>query len=78
VAAKVANPRAWKALGGFGIKGQLYAGVPKQMLDHLRVYAASQKQGGARVPEVVPADRGEACAVEERLEVAVHSAFQCA
>jgi hypothetical protein len=41
------------------------------MLDQLRVDAASQKQSRARVPEVVPADKGETRTVEQRLEVAV-------
>ncbi len=41
------------------------------MLDQLRVDATPQKQGSARVPEVVPTDGGEASAPEERLEVAV-------
>ncbi len=53
------------------IKGHGYAGVPKKMLDQFRVDAAPQKQGGAGVPLIVPADRGEACALEERLEVAI-------
>ena len=33
--------------------------------------ATPQKQGSARVPEVVPTDGGEASAPEERLKVAV-------
>ena len=41
------------------------------MLDQFRVDAAPQKHGGARVPEIVPADRGEARVLGERLEVAV-------
>ena len=45
--------------------------MPEKVLDQLRVDAAPQKQGGARVPEIVPANRGEASAPEERLEVAV-------
>jgi hypothetical protein len=53
------------------IKGHGHAGVPEKVLDQLRVDAAPQKQGGARVPEIVPANRGEASAPEERLEVAV-------
>ena len=36
-----------------------YGGVPEEVLDQFRVDAASQKQGSARVPEIVPADRGE-------------------
>ena len=54
------------------IEGHGYGGVPEQVLDQFRVDATPQEQGCAGVPEVVPADRGEACAVEERLEVAVH------
>ena len=42
------------------------------MLDQFRVDAASQKQSRARVPEVVPANRGETRTLEERLEVAVY------
>ena len=42
------------------------------MLDQFRVDAAPQKEGGAGVPEIVSVDRGEACALEERLEVAIH------
>ena len=41
------------------------------MLDQLGVDAASQKEGGASMPKIVPADRGEARVLEERLEVAV-------
>ncbi len=41
------------------------------MLYEFRVDAAPQEQGSAGVTEVVPADRGEACALEERLEVAI-------
>ena len=33
--------------------------------------AVPQKQGGTCVPEVVPANRGETSALEERLEVTV-------
>jgi hypothetical protein len=36
------------------------------------VNAAPQKQGSASVPEIVPANRREIYALEERLEVAVH------
>ncbi len=41
------------------------------MLYSLRVDVAPQEQGSARVPEIVPADRGEARSLEERLEVAI-------
>ena len=53
------------------IKSDGYGGVPEKMLYEFRVDAAPQKQRGAGVPEIVPADRGEACTPEERLEVAV-------
>ena len=53
------------------VEGHGYAGVPKKVLDQFRVDAAPQKEGSAGVPEIVPADRGEACLLEERLEVAV-------
>ncbi len=43
------------------VKGHGYAGVPKEVLDQFRVHAAPQKQRGAGVPEVVPANRGEVC-----------------
>jgi hypothetical protein len=42
------------------------------VLDQFWVDAASQEQCGARVPEVVPTDGGEARFLEERFEVAVH------
>ncbi len=42
------------------------------MLDEFRVDAAPQKEGSAGVPEIVPANTGEASTLEERLEVAVH------
>jgi hypothetical protein len=35
------------------------------------VDAASQKEGGASMPKIVPADRGEARVLEEWLEVVV-------
>ena len=53
------------------IKSHRYAGMPKQMLDQFRMNTASQKQGGASVSEIMPADRGETCTLEERLEVTV-------
>jgi hypothetical protein len=42
------------------------------VLEQFRVNAAPQKQGSASVPEIVPANRREIYALEERLEVAVH------
>jgi hypothetical protein len=53
------------------VKSHGYAGVPQKMLDQFRMNAAPQKQRGACVPEIVPADRGEIRAIEQRLEVAV-------
>jgi len=45
--------------------------VSQKMLDQFRVDAKSQKQRGTCVPEIVPTNGGEACLLEERLEVAV-------
>ena len=45
--------------------------MSKKMLDQFRMNATPQKQRSARVSEVVPADRGEVCLLEERLEVEV-------
>jgi hypothetical protein len=53
------------------VEGHGYRGVPQKMLGQFRVDTAPQKEGSARVAEVVPADRGEARVLEERLEVAV-------
>jgi hypothetical protein len=53
------------------IKSHGYAGVPQEVLDQFRVDATPQKQVGACVPEIVPTNRGETRALEERLEVAV-------
>jgi hypothetical protein len=44
---------------------------PKKVLDQFRVDATPEQQSSACVPEIVPANRGEACSLEERLEVAV-------
>jgi hypothetical protein len=54
------------------IEGHGYGGVPKKVLHQFGVDASPQEQRGARVPEIVPADRGEARTLEERLEVAIH------
>jgi len=45
--------------------------VPQKVLNQFRMNAASQKQRGAGVPEVVPANRGEIRMLKERLDVAV-------
>jgi hypothetical protein len=53
------------------VEGELYAGVPCEVLDELGMHAPAEKQREARVPEVVPAYVGQPCAPEQRLEVAV-------
>jgi hypothetical protein len=53
------------------IEGHGYAHVPKQRLDQFGVDTSPQEQSGARVPEILPADRGETRVLEERLEVPV-------
>jgi hypothetical protein len=40
------------------VEGHGYAGVPEKMLDQFRVDATPQKQGSARVPEIVPTNGG--------------------
>jgi hypothetical protein len=40
------------------VKSHGYAGEPEEVLDQFRVDATPQKEGGARMPEVVPADKG--------------------
>ena len=40
------------------MKGYGYAGVPQKVLDQLWMNAAPKEQGGAHVPELVPADGG--------------------
>jgi hypothetical protein len=42
------------------------------VLDQFRVDASTQQQGGASVPEIVPADKLEILLLEQRLEVAVY------
>jgi hypothetical protein len=53
------------------VKHNGYAGVTQKMLNQFRVDAAPQKLGGTCVPEIVPTKGGEACLLEERLEVAL-------
>jgi hypothetical protein len=53
------------------VEGHGFRGVPEKVLYEFWVGAAPQKEGSAGVPEIVPADRGEARVLEERLEVAV-------
>jgi hypothetical protein len=45
--------------------------VTEKMLHEFRVDAAPQKEGGAGVSEIVPADWGDTRMLEERLEVTV-------
>ena len=53
------------------VEGELYAGVPREVLDELGMHTSTEKQREARVPEAVPANVGQPCAPEQRLEVAV-------
>ena len=53
------------------VEGELYAGVPCEMLDELGVHAPAGKQREARVPEIVPAYIGQSCSLEQGLEMAV-------
>ena len=53
------------------VEGHDYAGVPKKVLDQFRMDATPQEQGGARVSEIVPANRGETSTSQQGLEVAV-------
>jgi hypothetical protein len=53
------------------VEGELYAGVPCEMLDELGVHALAGKQREARVPEIVPAYIGQSCSLEQGLEMAV-------
>ena len=57
--------------GRGAIKSHGYAGVPQKiqkMLSQFRVTAAPQKQGGTRVPEVVPANIAKPCALQQGLK----------
>jgi hypothetical protein len=40
------------------VEGELYAGVAEEVLDEFRVRAAREQEGGAGVPEIVPAGVG--------------------
>jgi hypothetical protein len=57
--------------GRAAIKSHGYAGVAQKMQNQFRVNAAPQKQSGARVPEVVPANIAKPCALQQGLEVPV-------
>ena len=48
----------------------------QKMLNRFRVNAAPQKQGGARVPEVVPANIAKPCALQQGLELPIDD-VQC-
>jgi hypothetical protein len=58
------------------VESELYAGVPRQVLNELGMHAPAEKQSEARVPEVVPANFGQPCAPEQRLEVAVDNVLR--
>jgi hypothetical protein len=53
---------------GVGVQGHRYGRVPEELLDELRVDPSAQEQRGARVPDVVETDVGQASLLEERLE----------
>ena len=53
------------------VEGELYAGVSGEVLDELGVHASTQKQSEARVPEIMPANIGQSCSLEQGLEMAV-------
>jgi hypothetical protein len=53
------------------VEGELYAGVPREVLDELGVHAPAEKQREARVPEIMPANIRQPCSPEQGLEVAV-------
>ena len=48
-----------------------YACVPRQVLNKFGVHASTEQQREAGVPEIVPANVGQPCPPEQRLEVAV-------
>jgi hypothetical protein len=54
------------------VEGRLYAGVPGEVLNVLRVGATSEQDREAGVPEIVPTDRGETSVLGERFEVPVY------
>jgi hypothetical protein len=53
------------------VEGELYAGVTREVLDELGVHAPAEKQSEARVPEIMPANVGQSCSLEQGLEMAV-------
>ncbi len=50
--------------------------MPQKVLDHLRVRAAREQQGGARVAEVVQAYLRQSGSAEQGLEVPVHDVLR--
>src|SRR5687767_6702196 len=59
---------AWQDVG-IGVQGLRYGGVPEKLLDILGVDVTAEHQRGARVPEVVEADRGgQTCMPQHGLE----------
>jgi hypothetical protein len=53
------------------VECELYGGVSGKVLHVLGVHAAGEQDREAGVPEIVPADGGEICALEQGFEVAV-------
>ena len=47
------------------------AGVANQMLDELRMRAAREQEGGARVPKIMPAYIKQPRTLQQGLEIAV-------
>ena len=56
---------------GVSVECQLYRSVTGEVLDVLRVHAAGEQDREAGVPQIVPADGGEFCALEQGLEMTV-------
>jgi hypothetical protein len=54
-----------------GIQGYGDAGMTNHLRDYLWVYVPAEQQRGARVPQVVEAHGGEACALAERPKLAI-------
>jgi hypothetical protein len=53
------------------VEGDRYRGVPEHLGNDLGVDVAGEEEGGARMPEVVEADRRQAGAPEQGLQEAV-------
>jgi hypothetical protein len=54
------------------VEGELYAGVPSEVLDVLGVHASTEKQREAGVTEIVPPYVGQPCSPEQWFEVTVY------